>query len=267
MRGHALTATIMVTHPLYDYDAYRRDFTGSVTAVDRDRSSIALDRTAMYPGGGGQPCDYGELSWTAAETGRDPNATGDVSPAWIPVVQVRKLDGVVWHQVPDEAVLPHPGTEVAGRLDWERRHRLMRMHTAMHVINGVIWLDHAAQVTGVDFGPDRGRIDVALPGISTEFGRQLEDRVNDVLNQDLPIRVEWTARAEADQDPALIRSKASLIPRSVDPLRVINIVGLDRQADGGTHVRSCREVGRIRVVKTESKGKGNKRIRIELSDE
>jgi misacylated tRNA(Ala) deacylase len=262
-----LTATTMVTHPLYDYDAYQREFSGCVTAVDDQTNSIALDQTAMYPGGGGQPCDHGELSWLASAASPEPGMSDQASPAWILVAGVRKSDGVVWHQVPAGVVLPPAGTRVTGRLDWRRRHRLMRMHTAMHVINGVIWLDHGAQVTGVDFAPDRGRIDVELPGLPGEFGRQLEDRVNEVLDRDLPIRVEWAPRRDADQDPALIRSKANLIPRSVDPLRVINIVGLDRQADGGTHVRSSREVGHIRVVKTESKGKGNKRIRIELSDD
>jgi len=143
----------------------------------------------------------------------------------------------------------------------------MRVHTAQHIMNGIIWRDHGAHVTGAQITPPEGRLDFELAAMSQEFARSLEAAINEVVDQDLPVRVLWLPRAEADLDPSLIRLKANLIPRSIDPLRVIDIVGLDRQADGGTHVASTSEVGRVRVVKTESKGKANKRVRISVEPE
>jgi misacylated tRNA(Ala) deacylase len=235
----------------YDVDAYLRSFTALVVAADPDANAIALDCTAFYPGGGGQPHDEGQLAWGGKRHD---------------VVRVRKHDGAIWHELAADGPLPAVGSQVHGELDWRRRHLLMRTHTAMHVVNGVLWLDHRVQVTGVNMTPGEGRIDVELPSMPAGFGRDLEKRVNEQLDLDLPIRVEFVARSEADTDESLIRSKADLIPRSVDPLRVINIVGLDRQADGGTHVASTAEVGHIRVLKTESKGRLNKRIRLAVVD-
>jgi misacylated tRNA(Ala) deacylase len=164
--------------------------------------------------------------------------------------------------VAGEAELPQLGAHAHGLLDWERRYLIMRIHTAQHILNGVIWLDYQAQVTGAQIAPPEGRLDFELPAMSQEFARAVEQRVNEQVALDLPVRVLYLPRVEADRDPSLIRLKANLIPRSIDPLRVIDIVGLDRQADGGTHVASTGEVGHVRVVKAESKGKANKRIRI-----
>jgi misacylated tRNA(Ala) deacylase len=133
-------------------------------------------------------------------------------------------------------------------------------------MNGNIWRDHGAHVTGAQITPPEGRLDFELAAMSQEFARSLEAAINDVVRRNLPVRVIWLPRAEADNDPSLIRLKANLIPRSIDPLRVIDIVGLDRQADGGTHVAATGEVGRVRVVKTESKGKANKRVRIAVDE-
>jgi misacylated tRNA(Ala) deacylase len=172
----------------------------------------------------------------------------------------------VWHVLADDRPLPRPGDPVRGALDWERRHRTMRTHTALHILNGLIWIDHAARVTGAHMTPGEGRLDFELPEMSQEFGREIEARVNEQVARDLPVEVRFMPRSEADRDPSLIRLKANLIPRTIDPLRVIDIVGLDRQADGGTHVASTGEVGTVRVTGTQSKGRANKRVRIALAD-
>ncbi|HEY5145014.1 MAG TPA: alanyl-tRNA editing protein [Solirubrobacteraceae bacterium] len=237
----------MTTDLLYLTDAYLREFDAEVVAVDTRRGAVALARTAFFPGGGGQPHDTGELQGAGAV-----------------LRVVRDGDGVVWHELEPGSALPAAGAAAHGVLDWERRHLLMRTHTALHLLNGVIWLDHGAQVTGADMTPGAGRADFSLPAISQEFGREVEARVNAQVALDLPIRVDVLPRAQADHDPSLIRSKANLIPRSIDPLRVVDIVGLDRQADSGTHVASTAEVGTVRVTGTQSKGRDNKRVRIAL---
>jgi misacylated tRNA(Ala) deacylase len=242
---------VKATKLLYYTDSYLREFDSRVAGVDRDRRAVALAETAFFPTGGGQPHDTGELE------------LGGTSAT---VVDVRKEGAVVWHTFAAEARLPEPGAAVHGVLDWERRYLIMRLHTAQHVLNGVIWLDYRARVTGAQITPPEGRLDFELPAMSQEFAHAVEDRVNEQVALDLPVRVLFLPRSEADHDPSLIRLRANLIPHSVDPLRVIDIVGLDRQADGGTHVAGTAEVGRVRVVKAESKGKANKRIRIALGD-
>jgi misacylated tRNA(Ala) deacylase len=234
-----------MTELLYLTDAYLREFDAEVVAVDAERRAVALSVSAFFPGGGGQPPDTGSLGELA-------------------VVDVAKRDGAVWHVLANGAPLPEPGARLRGILDWERRHQVMRTHTALHVLNGLIWLHYRAHVTGAHMTPGQGRLDFELPAMSQELGREIEGLVNEQVARDLPVEVRFVARSEADRDPSLIRLKANLIPRSVDPLRVIDIVGLDRQADGGTHVASTGEVGTVRVVKTESKGKANKRVRIAL---
>jgi misacylated tRNA(Ala) deacylase len=178
------------------------------------------------------------------------------------VTDTVRRDGRVLHQVDGDP--PPVGTAVHARIDWERRHLLMRTHTALHVLSAVIWRDFGAKVTGGNMEPGRARMDFELDAISVEFGADVEERLNAALAEDHPVRVLSMPRAEALADPDLIRTKVSLIPESIDPIRVVDIGTVDRQADGGTHVASTGEVGRVRVVGTESKGKGNKRMRIEL---
>ena len=151
-----------------------------------------------------------------------------------------------------------------GELDWDRRHLTMRTHTALHILCGVIWVDHKVAVTGGNMDPGKGRLDFPLESMSAEFGRHVEARINEEIAAAHDILVEFVGREVADEDHALIRTSANLIPREIDPLRVIDIVGLDRQADGGTHVLSTAEVGGVTVTGTESKGKGNKRVRLEV---
>jgi misacylated tRNA(Ala) deacylase len=235
---------------LFAVDAYRQEFGTTVAEVDRAGGRVRLARTAFYPGGGGQPCDLGTL-----ETGAGTLA----------VTGVRRDAGAIWHTL-DAPELPDVGTEVHGRLDWSRRHALMRTHTALHVLCGVIWADHRIPVTGGNMEPLQGRLDFPFEAMSADLGAAIERRINEEIARAHAIVVDFVPRSLADEDPALIRTAADLIPREIDPLRVIDIVGLDRQADGGTHLLSTAEVGGVRVTKTESKGKGNKRIRIEVVD-
>jgi misacylated tRNA(Ala) deacylase len=231
------------TDLLYLRDAYLREFTATVTGVDGSR--VRLDRTAFYPTGGGQPHDTGTLAGAA-------------------VTDVRKEGDEVWHTLDGPA--PAVGDSVTGTVDWERRHRLMRTHTALHVLCGVIWNEWQVPVTGGNMEPLAARMDFEFDPLPEGFAATVEERVNAELAADRPIRVEFLPRDTAVQDEDLIRTKVNLIPETVPEIRVVDIVGLDRQADGGTHVASTGEVGRIRVVKTESKGKGNKRIRLEIVD-
>ena len=232
-----------MTDLLYLRDAYIREFTATVTAVDGPR--VALDRTAFYVTGGGQPHDTGRLG--AAQ-----------------VVKVAKDGGEVWHTI--EGDVPGVGDTVEGEIDWDRRHRLMRTHTALHVLCGVIWNEWGTAVTGGNMEPLSARMDFEFDPLPEGFGATVEARVNEELAAARPIEVSFLPRDVALKDEDLIRTKVNLIPESVSEIRVVDIVGLDKQADGGTHVRSTDEVGRVRVVKTESKGKGNKRIRIEVVD-
>jgi misacylated tRNA(Ala) deacylase len=231
----------VATELLYLRDAYLRSFSARV--VDRRDDAVVLDATAFYPTGGGQPHDTGVLA------GR-------------PVVDVVKEGDVVWHTV--EGELPAVGDEITGEIDWERRHALMRTHSALHVLCGVIWNEWATPVTGGNMEPLAARMDFEFDPLPEGFGATVEARVNTELEAAREIRVDFLPRDTALADADLIRTKVNLIPASVKEIRVVDIVGLDKQADGGTHVRSTDEVGRIKVVKTESKGKGNKRIRIEV---
>ena len=233
----------MATDLLFLRDAYLREFTAEVVAVEGDR--VALDQTGFYATGGGQPHDTGTLAGAR-------------------VVDVRKDGAVVWHAV--EGPVPQVGDTVKGEIDWDRRHALMRTHTALHVLCGVIWNEWGKAVTGGNMEPLSARMDFEFDPLPEGFGATVEARVNAELAADRPITVDFLARGEALTDPDLIRTKVNLIPESVAQIRVVDIVGLDKQADGGTHVRSTAEVGRVRVVKTESKGKANKRIRIEVLD-
>lgn len=210
---------------------------------------VALDRTVFYPTGGGQPHDTGTLRWDAGE---------------VAVVGVRKEGDDVWHLV--EGDLPPVGVTVTAAIDWERRHRLMRTHSALHVLCGVIWKEWGVPVTGGNMEPLSARMDFELDPTPERFAARVEELVAAEVAADRPIEVSFVPRADAVLDEALIRTKVNLVPDSVSEVRVVDIAGLDKQADGGTHVRSTAEVGRIQVVKTESKGKGNKRIRIKVLD-
>jgi misacylated tRNA(Ala) deacylase len=234
-----------VTELSYLRDAYTREFDATVTAVDGTR--VALDRTYFYPTGGGQPHDTGALDGAR-------------------VTDVRKDGDDVWHTLADGAPVPPVGATVHGVVDWERRHQLMRTHAAMHVLCGVIWNEWGKAVTGGNMEPLEGRMDFEFDPLPEGFAARVEELVNAEIAADRPIEISFLPRGTALEDADLIRTKVNLIPESVEEIRVVDIVGLDKQADGGTHVHSTKEIGRFEVVKTESKGKGNKRLRVRVHD-
>ena len=236
-----------VTELLYLRDAELRSFDSVVTEIAD--GGVVLAETAFYVTGGGQPHDTGTLVWDGGTAN---------------VIDVRKDrdTGEVVHVL--EGDIPNEGTAVHGELDWDRRHQLMRTHTALHVLCGVIWNEYGTAVTGGNMEPLSARMDFEFDPLPEGFAETIERRVNEELAAARPIEVVFLPRETAVEDEDLIRTKVNMIPASVKEIRVVDIVGLDKQADGGTHVRTTDEVGRIRVVKTESKGKGNKRIRIEV---
>ena len=233
-----------MTELLCQSDAYLKEFDATVTAVNGDL--VGLDRTAFYPRGGGQQSDQGFL-----RVGSDAYR----------VVEVKKQGGEVWHKL-DRAAAFAVGVPVHGTIDWERRYKLMRTHTALHILCGVIFRDYGVSVTGGDMEPLAARMDFELEHMSATFAGEVEQRVNAEVAAARDIRVKVLPRDEAFQIPDLIRTKINLLPPDIKEVRTVEIVGLDLQADGGTHVANTREVGRIKIVGHESKGKINKRLRI-----
>jgi misacylated tRNA(Ala) deacylase len=234
-----------MTVALYYEDAYLAEFDAVVTAVDGDR--VRLDRTAFYPGGGGQPADSGELQ---------------LEGAWRKVGSCGKDGGGIWHQV--EGVPLAAGVRVHGRLDWERRLQLMRTHTAMHILCGVIWRDHKASVTGGQMSPLQGRMDFEFPSMRQELVRSIEDAVNVEVRAERGVSSRVLPREQAFAIPDLIRTKVNLLPEGIQEVRIVEIEGLDLQADGGTHVANTREVGPLRIIDYKSKGAANKRLVLAL---
>jgi misacylated tRNA(Ala) deacylase len=239
-----------VTDLLYQTDSYLREFDATVTAVDAENGRVALDRTAFYPGGGGQPCDLGAMVF------------GDATAA---VVKVVKEGGTVWHYT-GSSLLPGVGQGVRCTLDWDRRYALMRTHSAMHVLCGVVYHSHGALVTGGNMDPGAGRMDFEFATLRGELVGEIEAKCNQEVSAARDLRVRILPREQAFQIPDLIRTKINLLPEGIQEVRTVEIVGLDLQADGGTHVANTREVGRIRVTDYKSKGAINKRIYIEVLD-
>ena len=236
-----------MTELLYETDSYVSEFAAAVTG--QVEGGVVLDRTAFYPGGGGQPNDTGTLS--AGEQ------------TWA-VTAVKKVDGVPVHFI--DGQLPPVGAAVAGRLDWARRYQLMRTHTAMHILCGVVFRDYGAQVTGGNMEPLQGRMDFEFETMRQELVAAIEEAINAEVATARPVRVRILPRDEAFAIPDLIRTKINLLPEGITEVRTVELVGLDLQADGGTHVANTSEVGHIRVSDYKSKGKINKRIYLEVRD-
>jgi len=247
-----------MTELLYQTDSYLREFDAVVTAVEGN--AVALDRTAFYPGGGGQPHDTGTLSLPPL-SGEGRGEVGDRN--WH-VLKVRKAGPDVWHELEREP--PEIGSRVRGHVDWEWRYQLMRTHTALHILCGVIWRDYGASVTGGNMEPLRGRMDFEFAEMRQELVREIEEKINAEVAAARPVYVKILPRAEAFQIPDLIRTKINLLPEGIQEVRTVEIAGLDLQADGGTHVANTREVGPIRIADYMSKGKINKRIVVELDE-
>lgn len=238
-----------MTELLYQTDSYLKEFSALITAVDAEARAIILDRSAFYPGGGGQPCDFGTLT---------------VNGIIYPVEKVKKMGDDVLHFLGGNEPLPVPGSASIGTLDWVRRFQLMRTHSAMHILCGTVFRDYGAKVTGGDMDPLKGRMDFEFETMRGELVREIEMAVNLEVAQSREIRVKILPREEAFQIPDLIRTKINLLPEGITQVRTVEIVGLDLQADGGTHVANTSEVGKIKVVDYKSKGAINKRIYIEV---
>lgn len=236
-----------MTELLYLSDGYLRQFTARVVGVVG--GGVVLEHTAFYPGGGGQPCDIGLL---------------EAGEAHWQVTGVRREEGQVVHLLDREP--PPLGTMVRGRLDWERRYALMRTHTAMHILCGVVWRDYGALVTGGQMEPLQGRMDFEFERLQQELVREIEEKINAEVAAARPVRVRILPRQEAFQIPDLIRTKVNLLPPSITQVRVVEIEGLDMQADGGTHVANTAEVGPLRIVDYKSKGRINKRLVLGLEE-
>jgi misacylated tRNA(Ala) deacylase len=238
-----------MTELLYQTDSYIKEFDAEVTSALVAERAVVLDRTAFYPGGGGQPCDFGTLT---------------VEGKVYPVSKVKKQGNDVLHFLSGDEPLPSPGPAAHGALDWARRYELMRTHTAMHILCGTVFRDYGALVTGGEMEPRRGRLDFEFETMRGELVREIEASINQEMAQGREIRVQILPREEAFQIPDLIRTKINLLPEGITHVRTVEIVGLDLQADGGTHVRNTSEVGTIRVADYKSKGAINKRIYIEI---
>jgi len=238
-----------MTELIYQVDAYQKVCDARVVDLDSDNRGIALDRTVFYPGGGGQPHDTGTLT-----CGKQVYA----------VNRVKKTGVHAFHYVNGDEVLPAVGEPIHCFIDWERRFQLMRTHTALHVLCGVVFRDYGALVTGGDMEPLQGRMDFEFETMQTELVEEIEAAVNLEIGRSHQVRVEILPRAQAFQIPDLIRTKINLLPEGIQEVRVVEIVGLDLQADGGTHVNNTSEIGRIRVTDYKSKGKINKRLYIKV---
>ncbi len=240
-----------MTELLYQTDSYLKDFEALVTGIDLDNHGLVLDKTAFYPGGGGQPADSGFLKSGGIE---------------FKVSRIKRVSGILVHIIEGAAPLPEVGSTVSGSLDWERRYQLMRTHSALHVLCGVIFRDYGASVTGGDMDPLQGRMDFEFETMHRDLVDKIESAVNEEVGKSHDIKVAILPRQEAFQIPDLIRTKINLLPEGIQQVRVVEIEDLDLQADGGTHVSNTSEIGRIRVVDYKSKGKINKRIYIEIQD-
>lgn len=237
-----------MSQPLYQEDSYIQTFEAQIKSVDNENHAVILDRTAFFPGGGGQPADFGNL-----------NTGGNLYK----VKRAKRIGADIAHLIATDT-LPKPGDAVIGQIDWEHRYQLMRTHTAMHILCGVIFRDYGASVTGGNMEPLKGRMDFEFETMQRDLVDEINANINAEVINARPVSWRELPREEAFQIPDLIRTKINLLPKGIEQVRVVEIDGLDLQADGGTHVRNTSEVGAIRVVDYKSKGKINKRIYVEL---
>jgi misacylated tRNA(Ala) deacylase len=237
-----------MTKPLYQDDSYLQAFDATVSVVDNENRGVILDQTAFFPGGGGQPADFGTLK---------------AGEQIFRVKRAKRIGGKLVHLLEGDS-LPDEGSQVRGQIDWEHRYKLMRTHTAMHILCGVIFRDYGASVTGGNMDPLKGRMDFEFETMRRELVDEINANINTEVANARPVSWRELPREEAFQIPDLIRTKINLLPEGIKKVRVVEIEGLDLQADGGTHVRNTSEVGTIRVADYKSKGKINKRIYVEL---
>jgi misacylated tRNA(Ala) deacylase len=238
----------VTTEQIFQFDSYVRRFQACVAKIEA--TELALDRTAFYPAGGGQPCDIGTM---------------ETSAGVLAVTSVRRHDGLILHDVNGDQ-LPKPGEMVVGNLDWDHRYSLMRIHTALHILCGVVFREYGALVTGGKMYPGQAHMDFELDELKSERVARIERLSNLAIEQSRPVVVRLLPREEAFGIPDLIRTKINLLPVDIAEVRTVEIVGLDLQADGGTHVANTREVGGLEIVGTRNKGRTFKRVEIQLLD-
>lgn len=236
-----------MTELIYYNDSYQKEFEFKLIEIVRDENAVVIDRTAFYPSGGGQPCDIGCLI---------------VNEVKYIVKKVKKVNDKIYHYIDGE--LPIVNDEGIGKIDWDYRYKLMRTHTAMHIISAVAWRDYQASVTGGDMDPLNGRMDFEFEHFDKQLVEEIERKINQEVKNGRDVIVNILSREEAFQIPDLIRTKINLLPTGIEEIRTVEIAGLDLQADGGTHVKNTSEVGEIKIVKYKSKGAINKRIYLEL---
>ncbi|HEY61890.1 MAG: alanyl-tRNA editing protein [Anaerolineales bacterium] len=240
-----------MTEKIYHVDSYIKYFTANVIELDEEAHGIILDRTAFYPGGGGQPADKGYIEFKGTA---------------IPIIRSKKIGDKIVHLIDKDITLPPVGSTVKGHLDWELRYKLMRTHSAMHILCGVIFRDYGATVTGGNMEPLKGRMDFEFEAMHKELVEKIENAINQEVKNARPITWRTLPREEAFKIPDLIRTKINLLPKGINKVRIVEIEGLDLQADGGTHVKNTKEVGTMRIIDYKSKGKINKRIYVQLSE-
>jgi misacylated tRNA(Ala) deacylase len=239
-----------MTETLYQTNSYLKTIETIITQTDPEKHAVVLEKTIFYPGGGGQPNDTGWLTF------------GDQQ---LEVSKVQKIGGEVWHFLHPQPPLPEIGTQVTAEINWERRYQLMRTHSAMHVLCGVVFRDYGALVTGGNMEPLEGRMDFEFESLTKDLVQVIEDAVNKEIQLGRNIKVNILPREEAFLIPDLIRTKINLLPPQIQEIRTIEIDGLDLQADGGTHVNNIQEIGPVKITNYKSKGKINKRIYLTLT--
>ena len=240
----------MTTELLFQTDMYLTEFESEITKVDFESNSVWFKKTAFYATGGGQPNDIGTI---------------EVEGKLYHVVDVKKDGHDIQHVLQETPFDLQVGQKIRGKIDWDTRYKYQRTHTAMHILCGIIYQEFDSTVTGGQIKELEGRMDFDIERFTPDKVKFIEEKCNEAIKKNYPIKVDFLPREEADKDPDLIRTKVSLIPKEVSVVRTIDIVGLDKQADGGTHVKSTQEVGTMTIKKVENKGKGRKRLYFTLS--
>ena len=238
-----------MTQRLYHMDSYQQRFSAKVNTQDLENHGIVLDQTLFYPGGGGQPCDKGKIIISGTE---------------LEIEKVKTINGQLVHLLSKSNQIPSVNSEIEGEINWDYRYQLMRTHTAMHILCGVIFRDYRASVTGGNMSPLQGRMDFEFASLQKDLVILIENAVNLEISNSLNVTWRSIPREEAFQIPDLIRTKINLLPDDINEVRVVEIEGLDLQADGGTHVKNTSEVGLIKISDYKSKGRENKRIYLDL---
>ncbi|MCD4801313.1 MAG: alanyl-tRNA editing protein [Anaerolineales bacterium] len=240
-----------MTTRIYHSDSYQSKFIAEVTFRNEENHGVVLSQTAFFPGGGGQPGDKGTISYEIHKS---------------PIKKIKNIDGQLIHFLTQSVPLPEVGISLTGEIDWVYRYQLMRTHTAMHILCGVVFRDYGVSVTGGNMTPLKGRMDFEFSSLDKDLVSRIEETVNIEVENSRPVTWRNVPREAAFKIPDLIRTKINLLPKHIDEIRIVEIEGLDLQADGGTHVKNTSEVGKINIADYKSKGRENKRIYLELSN-